>query len=99
MNVKIQSVHFDADQKLVEFVNARMSKLERFVEDATGAEVIMKVEKDHEHGNKVVTAILNVTGNDLVAEARGRSFEEAVDQVAEALKHQIEKHRNKLERA
>ena len=96
MNVKIQSVKFDADKKLVDFVNAKMSKLERFVEDAVGAEVIMKVDKDHDHGNKVVTIILSVPGNDLVAEERAKTFEESVDEAIEALKKQIAKHKERF---
>ncbi len=92
MDVKLQSLHFDADHKLVDFVNTKVSKLDRFLEDATGAEVTLKIDKDQEHGNKVATIILNVKGPDLVAEARARSFEEAVDSAIEALKHQIERH-------
>lgn len=91
MKVKIQSVHFDADRKLVDFVETRVSKLERFVEEATGAEVILKIDKDHQHGNKVATFILSVPGPDMVAEARATSFEEAVDHAVEALKNQIDK--------
>lgn len=95
MNVKIQSVHFDADKKLLDFTEARVNKLERFAEDAAGAEVTLKIDKDHEHGNKVATIILDVKGPDLVAEGRARSFEEAVDTAVEALKRQIEKHDRK----
>lgn len=96
MKVKIQSVRFDADKKLVDFVNAKMAKLERFVEDAVGAEVIMKLDKDNDHGNKVVTMIVNVPGNDLVAEARSKSFEESVDDAIDAIKKQIEKHKERV---
>ena len=96
MNVKIQSVKFDADKKLIDFVNAKMSKLERFAEDAVGAEVIMKVDKDNDHGNKVVTIILSVPGNDLVAEERAKTFEEALDESIEALKKQIAKHKERF---
>ena len=32
MNVKIQSVKFDADKKLLEFVENKVNKLERFVD-------------------------------------------------------------------
>jgi putative sigma-54 modulation protein len=95
MNVKIQSVHFDADKKLLDFTETRVGKLERFAEDATGADVTLKIDKDHEHGNKVATIIVSVTGPDLVAEGRARSFEEAVDTAVEALKRQIEKHERK----
>ena len=55
MNVQIQSVKFDADKKLIEFVENKMSKLERFTDRATGAEVILKLDKDFEKGNKVAT--------------------------------------------
>ena len=48
MNVQIQSVKFDADKKLIEFVENKMSKLERFADRATGAEVILKLDKDFE---------------------------------------------------
>ena len=78
MNVQIQSVKFDADRKLVEFVEHKMDKLDRFVERAIGADVILKLDKDHELGNKVATINLHIPGDDLVAESRGKSFEEAI---------------------
>ena len=96
MNVKIQSVKFDADKKLVDFVNAKMSKLERFAEDAVGAEVIMKVDKDNDRGNKVVTIRLVVPGDELVADYRTKTFEESVDECIGALKKQLEKYKNRF---
>ncbi len=95
MDVKIQSVKFDADAKLLAFVEAKMSKLERFADRATGSDVIMKLDKDHEKGNKVVTITLRVPGDELVAESRAKSFEEAVDEDIEALKRQLERVKNK----
>ena len=96
MNVQIQSVKFDADRKLVEFVEHKMDKLDRFVERAIGADVILKLDKDHELGNKVATINLHIPGDDLVAESRGKSFEEAVDLSIEALKRQIDKYKGCL---
>ena len=98
MNVQIQSVKFDADRKLVEFVEHKMDKLDRFVERAIGADVILKLDKDHELGNKVATINLHIPGDDLVAESRGKSFEEAVDLSIEALKRQIDKYKGRLEK-
>ena len=63
MNVQIQSVKFDADKRLVEFVNAKMAKLDRFAERATSAEVILKLDKDHEKGNKFATITLHIVTN------------------------------------
>ena len=91
MNVNIQSVKFDADRKLVEFVERKMAKLDRFADRATGADVIMKLDKDDEKGNKVVTITLHMPGNDPVAVGRAVSFEEAVDTAIDALKRQLEK--------
>ena len=48
MNVQIQSVKFDADKRLVEFVENKMDKLDRFAERSTGAEVILRLDKDFE---------------------------------------------------
>ena len=96
MNVQIQSVKFDADKRLVEFVNAKMTKLDRFAERSTGAEVILKLDKDHEKGNKFATITLHMPGEDMVAEHRARAFEEAIDEAIDALKRQIEKFKEKV---
>ena len=73
MNVQIQAVKFDADRKLIEFVEAKMAKLDRFIERATGADVILKLDKDNEKGNKVAIIRIEVPGDDLVAPCASRS--------------------------
>ena len=96
MDVKIQSVKFDADKKLVSFIEGKMAKLERFVERAVAAEVILKVDKNHDEGNKVAVIKLLVPGEDLVSERRSKSFEESVDDAIDALKKQLEKYKEKM---
>lgn len=96
--MQIQSVKFDADVRLVEFVNAKMAKLDRFAERSTGAEVILKLDKDHEKGNKIATITLRMPGEDLVATHQAKTFEEAVDQAIDALKPQLEKSKSKIEK-
>ena len=90
MNVQIQSVKFDAGKQLVEFIEAKMAKLERFAEP-TSAEVVLKLDKDPEKGNKIAVITLHVAGCDLRAESRARTFEEAVDDAIDSIKRQIEK--------
>jgi putative sigma-54 modulation protein len=97
MNIQIQSVKFDADQRLVDFVENKMAKLEKFSERIVSSDVIMKVDKDHEKGNKVVTITLYVPGEDLVSKVRARTFEEAIDEAVEELKAQIIKQKEKME--
>ena len=98
MNVQIQSVKFDADKRLVEFVNAKMAKLDRFAERSTGAEVILKLDKDHEKGNKFATITLHMPGEDLVACHQSKAFEESGDEAIDALKRQLDKFKAKFEK-
>lgn len=98
MNVQIQSVKFDADKRLIEFVEAKMAKLDRFADRSTGAEVILKLDKDHEKGNKFATITLRMPGEDMVATEQAKTFEEAVDEAIDALKHQLDKFKAKVEK-
>ncbi len=91
MNVQIQSVKFDADRRLIDFVEAKMAKLDRFAERSTGADVILKLDKDHEKGNKIATITLSMPGEELVASHQTKTFEEAVDEAIDALKRQLER--------
>ena len=98
MNVQIQSVKFDADKRLIEFVEHKMEKLDRFAERSTGAEVILKLDKDHEKGNKIATITLHMPGEDLVACHQSKAFEESVDEAIDALKRQLDKFKSKSEK-
>ena len=88
MNVKIQSVKFDADQ-------LKLSKIGRFADNILSADVTLKIDKDDEAGNKVAIVKLNVAGGELVADRRSKSFEESVDLCIDAIKKQIEKFKEK----
>lgn len=93
MNVKIQTLKFDADQKLIAFIEGKLEKLDKFEANITTADVILKIEKDNEHGNKVAVITLTVPGDKLVSERQCKSFEEAVDLCIDALKKQISKYK------
>lgn len=97
MHILIQSVRFDADQKLLDFVKTKLNKLERFEDKITTAEIFLKIDKDNENGNKVVNVVLAVPGGKLDAETRSHTFEKALDEAVNALKTQIEKYKSKSE--
>ncbi len=96
MKIQIQSVKFDADKKLVAFVEEKVSKLDRYSEEILSAEVTLKLDRDWEHGNKVAVLKLDVVGDTLVAERQSRSFEEAVDLAIDALRKQLTKYKEKV---
>lgn len=91
MNVQIQSVKFDAGKQLIEFIEKKLAKLDRFAENAMGADVILKLDKDNERGNKIAVVTLHIPGGDLRVEEQARTFEEAIDNSLDVMKSQIEK--------
>lgn len=95
MNIQIQSVKFDADKKLIDFIEDKVTKLERYSDDILSAEVTLKLDKDSEHGNKVAVLKLDVAGDTLVAERQCKSFEESVDQGIDAVRKQLMKYKCK----
>lgn len=95
MNIKIQTIHFDADQKLLDFTEKKVEKLVKFYDGIVGAEVIFKLDKDQKDENKIAEIKLVISGNDLFAKKQCKTFEEAVDEVVDALKKQLTKHKEK----
>ncbi|MBN1988330.1 MAG: ribosome-associated translation inhibitor RaiA [Bacteroidales bacterium] len=96
MNVKIQSIKFDADKKLIDFVNNKVTKLDRFYDNILSAEVFLRLENSQDLENKIAEIRLDIPGNDLFAERKCKTFEEAIDECVDALKRQVDKHKEKL---
>ena len=97
MTVKIQSVHFDADKKLLAFVEERVDKLTHFYDGIIKSEVILKLDKGDAAENKIAEIKLHIAGNDLFAKKQCKSFEEAIDTSIDALKVQVKKHKEKVQ--
>ena len=99
MNVQIQSVKFDAGQQLLDFIQKKMDRLDRFVDERSGdVEVTVRLDPDSEKGNKVVIVSLHVPGSDIRVEERAFTFEEAVDNSMDVIKRQLEKAKAKFEK-
>ncbi len=96
MDIQIQAIHFDADNKLVDFVEEKVERLSQYYDNIIGAEVKLKVEKAGSHENKVIEIKIAIHGKDLFASKQCNSFEESADEAVEALRRQIKKHKEKL---
>jgi len=96
MTVKIQSVHFDADKKLLDFIQERVDKLNLYYDGIINSEVTLKLDKSETAENKIAEIKLHIAGNDLFAKKQCKSFEEAVDTSIDALKTQVKKHKEKI---
>jgi putative sigma-54 modulation protein len=98
MNVKISAVHFKADKKLEAFITEKLQKLNTYFEGVIGAEVKLKLDNTESKENKIMEVRLIIKGNDLFAIKESKSFEEATDQTAEALRKQLVKYKEKVRR-
>ena len=95
MNMKMQSVGFKADKKLEAFINHKLSKLNKFDNNISDYNVTLNIENSDPKANKVVEVRVNVPGNELFAKKQSNSFEAAAELVADALRIQILKNKEK----
>lgn len=96
MKVQMHSVHFDADQKLLDFIQKRLDKLETFYDRVIDGEVILKLNNKDGIDNKTVEIKLNIPGTILFSQEDAASFEAATDAASDSLRRQITKHKEKV---
>ena len=95
MNVKIQSIHFDATEKLQDFIEKKVAKIEKTFEDISNAEVQLKVVKPATAQNKETSLEVTVPGQKLFVEKTCDTFEEGIDLCVDAMKVQLTKFKEK----
>lgn len=95
MTINIQSVHFDADKKLLNFVNDKVAKLNTFYDGIINSEITLRLDKSSTSENKISEIKMLGKGHEFFAKKQCASFEEATDLACEALKSQIHKFKTK----
>ena len=96
MKVNTQSVNFNVDQKLIDFVQKRMDKLDMFYDKVIDADVFLKLENTSDKENKIFEARVSVPGDSFVVKKQCKSFEEAADSAVSSLERQLKKRKEKL---
>jgi len=95
MKLQVHSVHFNADQKLIDFVQKKVDKLETFYDRLVGGEVFLRLNNEGIE-NKTVEIKLNVPGDQLFAKEQASTFEAAADLATDALRNQLKKFKAKI---
>ena len=95
MELKINAVGFSASSQLEDFIQKKISKLDKYHDGIIGSEVTLKLEKDDNLENKVVEVLLNVKGQEVFAKKNAKKFEEAVDELYDVVKRQLVKIKEK----
>ncbi len=96
MEIKIQSIRFDATEQLKAFIEKKVAKLERSYDGIRSVEVTLKVIKPATAMNKEVDMVANVPGSSLYIDKTCDTFEEGVDQCIDSMKVKLSKFKEKL---
>ncbi len=97
MNVNIQTVHFDADEKLVEYVTKKLQKLPTFHDSILKVDVFLKLDNVvHNIKDKIAEIRVHVPKHEFFVKASSKSFEESFDHALESTINQVKKRKEKL---
>src|SRR6478735_5640395 len=96
MNVKIQTVHFDADSKLVKHINQKLKKLNTFHDRIIKVDVFLKLDNVvHKIKDKIAEIRVHVPRKSFFVKASSKSFEESFDCALDSIVSQIKRKKQK----
>ncbi len=96
MRIMMDSIHFKADKKLLDFIEEKVGKLEQYFDRIVDAEVKLKLENNGAVRDKVVELKLKVPKDTLFTAETHKTFEVAVDQAVKQMVRQLKKYKEKL---
>ena len=95
MKVFVQSVNFNADKELVNYVKNKIISLEKYYDQIVDSEVFLKVQKTSDKENKIIEVKINVSGGEFMVKKTGKTFEQGITVAVDSLKRQLNKHKEK----
>ena len=96
MKVNVQAVNFTVDRKLVDFIQERMDRMEKYYDKIVSSDVYLKVEKTSDKENKVVELKIHVPGDDFIVKKQCKTFEEAIELASESSERLLVKRKEKI---
>lgn len=95
MKLQIHSIHFDADQKLLEYIQKKVDKLEKFYDRIVGGEVFLRLNNNNGIATKTVEIKIKIPTTYLFAKEKSNKFESATDEAVESIRRQLKKIKEK----
>ena len=96
MKISVQSIRFNADRKLLTFIQKKADKLDQFFDQIISGQVYLKLQNTEGETNKVAEIKLSIPGSQLFAKEQCKTFEEATDLAIESLIRQVDKYKTKI---
>ena len=94
MKLQVHSLKFDADVKLLDFIQKKVDKLDTFYDRIIDAEAYLRLNNEGTE-NKTVELKINIPGSQLFCKEHSKSFEEATDMAVDSLKRQLRKYKER----
>ena len=96
MNVNIQTVHFNADSKLIEYVNRKLEKLNLFSDRIVQVKVFLKLDNVvHNIKDKIAEIRVHIPRHNFFVKSTSKSFEESFDNALDSMVVQIKKNKER----
>jgi putative sigma-54 modulation protein len=95
MNLNIDSIHFKADSKLLDYITEKADKLDKFYDKSIDLNVKLKLESNGQVRDKIVEYVLNVPGDKLFVSTVDKTFEAAADSGIDSLKRQLKRYKDR----
>ncbi len=96
MNIHITSHHFDADQKLLAYIDSKLSRLGHYFDKIIDTQVFLKLENSGQVRDKIIEVRMNVPGDTLFASESSQSFEAATDLISDNMKRQLIRYKERM---
>lgn len=97
MKILIQSPGVQARQELLDFIQEKVEKLERFTDRIVEARVLLKTDSSSTQENKIVEVTVVIPGNDLFVKRNADAFEKATLEIVEVLSRQLKEWKHKVQ--
>jgi putative sigma-54 modulation protein len=95
MKIQMHSLKFNADQKLLDYVQKKVNKLDTLYDRVVDGEVILRLNNEGTE-NKTVEIKLNVPGSQVFSKEDSDTFEKSTDQAVESIRRQLNKFKERV---
>lgn len=96
MKITTEAIHFTADQKLLDYIDKKVGKLEQYFDKIIDAIVTLRLENSGQIKDKIVDIRINVPGDTIYITEKSKTFETAVDSASAVMKRQLIKYKEGL---
>ena len=96
MRIQTESVKFKASDDLLEFIDRKLGKLDRFFDRIIEAQVTLRLENAGQIKDKIVEVQLALPGENIFVKEVNKTFEAGIEAAVDVLKRQLVKHKEQI---